>query len=55
MSAARFPSNAYALVVFYVFGVMPNGIFMVHRGYYMPWFLVSGILTTVGGALLYTS
>lgn len=34
---------------------MPNGIFMVHWGYYMPCFLVSGMLTTVGEALLYTS
>ncbi|ETS81935.1 hypothetical protein PFICI_06937 [Pestalotiopsis fici W106-1] len=42
-------------VIFYVFGVMLNGIFMVRWGYYMPWFLVGGILITIGGALLYTS
>ncbi|KAH6638575.1 major facilitator superfamily domain-containing protein [Truncatella angustata] len=42
-------------VIFYVFGVMLNGILMVRWGYYMPWFLLSGILTTAGGALLYTS
>ncbi|KAF3018081.1 hypothetical protein E8E14_003603 [Neopestalotiopsis sp. 37M] len=42
-------------VIFYVFGVMLNGILMVRWGYYMPWFLASGILTTIGGALLYTS
>lgn len=42
-------------VCFYVFGVMLNGVFMVRWGYYMPWFLLSGVLTTVGGALLYTT
>ncbi|KAI0394861.1 MFS general substrate transporter [Xylariaceae sp. FL0594] len=42
-------------VIFYVVGVMFNGVFMVRWGYYMPWFLASGILTTIGGALLYTS
>ncbi|KAI1819284.1 putative MFS transporter [Xylaria intraflava] len=42
-------------VIFYVAGVMLNGIFMVRMGYYMPWFLASGILVTIGGALFYTS
>ncbi|KAI0198221.1 putative MFS transporter [Astrocystis sublimbata] len=42
-------------VVFYVVGVLFNGILMVRWGYYMPWFLFSGVLTTIGGALLYTS
>ncbi|ROV95430.1 hypothetical protein VMCG_08498 [Cytospora schulzeri] len=42
-------------VIFYVFGVMLNGVLMVRWGYYMPWFLVSGVFTTIGGALLYTT
>lgn len=42
-------------ICFYVFGVVCNGYFMLRWGYYMPWFLGSGILLTIGGALLYTS
>lgn len=42
-------------VVFYVFGIMLNGVLMVRWGYYMPWFLISGVLTTIGGALFYTT
>lgn len=42
-------------VMFYVFGVMLNGVLMVRLGYYMPWYLISGILTTIGGALFYTT
>jgi hypothetical protein len=42
-------------IVFYVFFVLVNGFLMVRWGYYMPWFLISGVLTTIGGALLYTS
>ncbi|KAI1812297.1 major facilitator superfamily domain-containing protein [Poronia punctata] len=41
-------------IVFYVVVVLLNGYFMA-RGYYMLWFLICGIFTTVGGALLYTS
>ncbi|KAF2135657.1 uncharacterized protein K452DRAFT_293056 [Aplosporella prunicola CBS 121167] len=42
-------------ICFYVFSVVLNGVFMIRLGYYMPWFLASGIFTTIGGALLYTS
>ncbi|KAH6651611.1 putative MFS transporter, partial [Truncatella angustata] len=42
-------------VCFYIFGVVLNGFLMIRWGYYMPWFLVSGIFSTIGGALLYTS
>ncbi|RWA08992.1 hypothetical protein EKO27_g6107 [Xylaria grammica] len=42
-------------IVFYIFGVLVNGVLMLRWGYYMPWFLASGIFTTIGGALLYTS
>jgi hypothetical protein len=28
---------------------------MLRWGYYKPWFLISGVFTTIGGALLYTS
>ncbi|EKG18978.1 Major facilitator superfamily [Macrophomina phaseolina MS6] len=42
-------------ICFYVFGVVLNGLLMLRWGYYMPWFLVSGVFATIGGALLYTS
>ncbi|KAI1824701.1 major facilitator superfamily domain-containing protein [Xylaria intraflava] len=42
-------------IVFYIVGVLLNGFLMLRWGYYMPWFLVSGVFTTIGGALLYTS
>jgi hypothetical protein len=38
------------LVVF----TMLNGVFMGKLGYYMPWFLVGGILIIVSNAMLYT-
>lgn len=42
-------------IVSYIAGAVLNGLLMPRWGYYMPWFLVSGVLTTIGGALLYTS
>ncbi|KAK3305036.1 putative MFS transporter [Chaetomium strumarium] len=42
-------------ICFYIFGVILNGVLMLRWGYYMPWFLVSGVFTAIGGALLYTS
>ncbi|KAI1263591.1 major facilitator superfamily domain-containing protein [Xylariaceae sp. FL1019] len=42
-------------IVFYIIGVIANGILMLRLGYYMPWYLASGVFTTIGGALLYTS
>jgi MFS family permease len=30
-----------------------NGVFMPRWGYYAPWFLVSGIFSVIGGALMY--
>lgn len=34
--------------------IITNGIVMSQTGYYMPWYLAGGILTVVGGALMYT-
>ena len=42
-------------ICFYVASVVFNGWFMVRWGYYMPWYLVSGVFTVIGGARLYTS
>ncbi|KAI3317338.1 major facilitator superfamily domain-containing protein [Xylariaceae sp. AK1471] len=42
-------------IIFYIFCVLLNGVLMLRFGYYMPWFLVSGVFTTIGGALLFTS
>jgi Major Facilitator Superfamily len=34
--------------------VMINGILMPILGYYMPWYVFSGVFLTIGGALMYT-
>lgn len=41
-------------VLLLVFAVMFNGAMMGKLGYYMPWYLLGGVLSLVGGALLYT-
>ena len=41
-------------VVLLVFGVIFNGAMMGKLGYYMPWYLLGGILSVIGGALLFT-
>lgn len=38
-----------AVMVF--FGLL-NGALMSKFGYYMPWYLVGGIFTTIGGSLM---
>jgi hypothetical protein len=37
-----------------VFFCIANGAVLSKYGYYMPWYLFGGVLTTVGAALLYT-
>ena len=37
-----------------IFFIMGQGIAMPFVGYYYPFYIVSGILTTTGGALMYT-
>jgi hypothetical protein len=34
--------------------IMANGILMPVFGYYMPWYLLSGVFLTTGGSLMYT-
>ena len=34
--------------------VMLNGALMPVLGYYMPWYVVSGVFLTIGGSLMYT-
>lgn len=41
-------------VVFLVVMCVANGAIMSATGYYMPWYLGSGIFTVVGSALMYT-
>lgn len=41
-------------VCFYVAAVVLCGYLMGKTGYYMIWYLVSGIFVTIGGALMYT-
>jgi Fungal trichothecene efflux pump (TRI12) len=50
MAAVRLLPFIIILVTF----VMINGALMPVFGYYMPWYLASGILMLVGGALMYT-
>lgn len=42
-------------ICFYIFSVILNGWLMPRFGYYLPWYLTSGIFTTIGGALKYTT
>lgn len=42
-------------ICFYIFFVVLGGFLMLRWGYYIPWFLVSGVFTTIRGTLLYTS
>lgn len=41
------------IILMVTFGFL-NGAMMSKLGYYMPWYLAGGILTTVGGALMST-
>ena len=41
-------------VVFLVLMCVANGAVMSATGYYMPWYLGSGIVTVIGSALMYT-
>jgi hypothetical protein len=42
------------LIFLMVFAVISNGIILSIYGYYMPWYLVGGILVAIGGGLMYT-
>ncbi|KAK9453375.1 Efflux pump patC [Dipodascopsis uninucleata] len=41
-------------ICFYVTSILLCGYFMPKTGYYMLWYLASGILITIGAALMYT-
>ncbi|KAI3336419.1 putative MFS drug efflux transporter [Xylariaceae sp. AK1471] len=41
-------------ILLLVFATISNGIFLSKVGYYMPWYLLGGILIVIGGALMYT-
>jgi hypothetical protein len=49
-------SGIYLLpfVGFFVTTILASGNFLARTGLYMPCYLVGGLLTTIGGALLYT-
>lgn len=49
-AAVRLLPFVFMIVVFSIL----NGIFMSKLGYYMPWFLAGGILSVIGGALMFT-
>jgi MFS family permease len=42
------------LIFLMIFAVITNGAVMSAYGVYMPWYTVGGILTVIGGALMYT-
>jgi len=42
------------LIFLMIFAVITNGAVMSAFGYYMPWYAAGGILTVIGGALMYT-
>ncbi|KAK4864626.1 hypothetical protein LT330_009621 [Penicillium expansum] len=41
-------------IMLMIFATIFNGTFLSKVGYYMPWYLVGGILVVIGGALMYT-
>lgn len=54
--ASALQAGVYLLpfVAFFVATILANGVIMAKAGLYMPWYLVGGLLTIIGGALLYT-
>ncbi|KAK0724661.1 putative MFS drug efflux transporter [Lasiosphaeris hirsuta] len=42
------------LIIVMVVTIFANGALMAKFGYYMPWYLVGGVLTVAGSALMYT-
>ncbi|KAI9903464.1 hypothetical protein N3K66_002816 [Trichothecium roseum] len=42
------------IIVLLIVSITVNGVVMAKFGYYMPWYLVGGLMTVVGGALMYT-
>ncbi|KAF1817237.1 MFS general substrate transporter [Eremomyces bilateralis CBS 781.70] len=42
------------LIVVMVVTILANGALMAKLGYYMPWYLVGGLFTVAGSALMYT-
>lgn len=53
-SAIKAGVRLLPFVCIMVFAVISNGIIMGIIGYYMPWYLVGGILVVVGSALMHT-
>lgn len=41
-------------IMLMIFATISNGAFLSKVGYYMPWYLVGGILVVIGGALMFT-
>ncbi|KAF9870609.1 hypothetical protein CkaCkLH20_11915 [Colletotrichum karsti] len=42
------------LIICLIFSIGVNGALMAKFGYYMPWYLLGGLLCVAGGALMYT-
>src|SRR5256885_10240430 len=41
-------------IVVLIFCIMLNGALLPAVGYYYPWYIASGVLMTIGGALMHT-
>lgn len=41
-------------IVFMIVAVIANGALLSSFGFYMPWYLLGGVLVIIGGALMYT-
>jgi MFS family permease len=41
-------------IIVLIFCIMFNGALLPMVGYYYPWYIMSGVLMTIGGALMYT-
>jgi hypothetical protein len=53
-SALKAAVRLLPFIVVLITCIMLNGGLLPIVGYYYPWFLASGIFTTIGGALMYT-
>lgn len=53
-SATQAGVRLLPFVFIMVFAVISNGILMGILGYYMPWYLVGGVLVVIGGSLMHT-
>ena len=53
-SALKAAVRLLPFIIVLIFCIMLNGALLPSVGYYYPWYLASGVLMTIGGALMFT-